>query len=171
LQPEGKGIQPIFIDATSSPHPSSLALFHINDDKIEALYDDSIGDGVFKIEWVRRVSMFGTGTKALFALSSTLEDDMHGYFQINVCLTSVDEVETSVPIYLDEDMSIQSLMVALENIKSIGSVVVSDLSVSKESVSWVVLLRQDMGSIGTFSLVTDGLKSTSGAGQVHADIQ
>ena len=55
--------------------------------------------------------------------------------------------------------------------KSIGSVVVSDLSVSKESVSWVVLLRQDMGSIGTFSLVTDGLKSTSGAGQVHADIQ
>ena len=111
MQPEGKGIQPIFIDATSSPHPSSLALFHINDDKIEALYDDSIGDGVFKIEWVRRVSMFGTGTKALFALSSTLEDDMHGYFQINVCLTSVDEVETSVPIYL-EDISIHSLMVA-----------------------------------------------------------
>jgi hypothetical protein len=62
-------------------------------------------------------------------------------------------------------------MVALENMKSIGSVVVSDLSVSKESVSWVVLLSQDMGSIGTFSFVTDGLKSASGAGQVHADIQ
>jgi hypothetical protein len=76
LQPEGKGIQPIFIDATSSPHPSSLALFHINDDKIEALYDDSIGDGVFKIEWVPE-SMFWMGTKALYALSCTI------LFQLN----------------------------------------------------------------------------------------
>jgi hypothetical protein len=169
IQHEGKGMQPLFVDTLSSPRRSTLALYRKNDNEIEAVYDDSIGDGVFKMEWVPG-STFGNGMKIKFTLTSSLENDMYGSFQIKFHLASFDEAEISSPIYL-KGISAQSLMTTLENMNSMGSVVISDVSVSTFIVSWVVLLSQDMGSIGKFSLITNRIKSARGDGQIDTDIQ
>ncbi len=171
-QTKGNGVEPFTVNAMSTPKRSSVTLESLGDYEIDVSYEEIFGDieegDLYKIEWVPGTT-FATANRINFSLNSSLPNDMYGSFEIKLNLPTTNEVEISAPIFI-QDLSAESISIILEDMKFMGSCEIVNFHQDDYSLSWTLIVTQDVGTMGNFEIIQTGLKSADGSGVVAVAI-